>query len=135
MFDNGAFSEDHTLSISDWLAHTPPAIVSQNLGLGTEWAAKLPKEETYFAEGAVPDDSFARAAPRAKPMPFQRAHRRYPLGAQQPQRVPGGGVAVEGYRGRVPDLDHIVPRRAGDRAGRHARASLASPRRRVAILS
>ena len=63
MFDNGAFSEDHTLSISDWLAHTSPAVVSQNLGLGIEWTAKLPKGETYFAEGAVPDDSFARAMP------------------------------------------------------------------------
>ena len=51
MFDNGAFSEDHTLSISDWLAHTSPAVVSQNLGLGMEWTAKLPKGETYFAGG------------------------------------------------------------------------------------
>ena len=90
MFDNGAFSEDHTLSISDWLAHTPPAVVSQSLGLGMEWTAKLPKGETYFAEGAAPDDSFARAAPRAKPA-LLTTHR-YPLGAQQPQRVPGGGA-------------------------------------------
>ena len=67
MFDNGAFAEDHTLSITDWLAHTSPAVVSQSLGLGMEWVAKLPKGETYFAEGAVPDDSFARATPRAKP--------------------------------------------------------------------
>jgi oxalate decarboxylase len=66
MFDNGAFSEDHTLSISDWLAHTSPAVVSQNLGLGVEWTAKLPKGETYFAEGAVPDDSFVRGTPRAE---------------------------------------------------------------------
>ena len=51
MFDNGAFSEDHTLSITDWLAHTSPAVVSQNLGLGMEWMAKLPKGETYFAGG------------------------------------------------------------------------------------
>ena len=89
MFDNGAFAEDHTLSISDWLAHTSPAVVSQSLGLGMEWTARLPKGETYFAEGAVPDDSFARATPRAKPT---LTTHRYPLSAQQPRRVPGGGA-------------------------------------------
>jgi hypothetical protein len=39
IFDDGAFAEDHTLSITDWLAHTSPAVVSQSLGLGTEWTA------------------------------------------------------------------------------------------------
>ena len=90
MFDNGSFAEDHTLSISDWLAHTSPAVVSQSLGLGMEWTAKLPKGETYFAEGAVPHDSFPGAASRAKPMPLTT--HRYPLGAQQPRRITGGGA-------------------------------------------
>jgi oxalate decarboxylase/phosphoglucose isomerase-like protein (cupin superfamily) len=53
MFDNGAFSEDHTLSISDWLAHTSPAVVSQNLGFGMEWAAKLPKGRRATAPTTV----------------------------------------------------------------------------------
>ncbi len=88
IFDNGAFAEDHTLGISDWLAHTPPAVVSQNLGLDIEWIAKLPKGETYFAAGTVPDGSFACAAPLAKPT-VPTTHR-YPLGAQQPRSVPGG---------------------------------------------
>jgi oxalate decarboxylase len=48
IFDDGAFAEDHTLSITDWLAHTSPAVVSQSLGLGMEWVAKLPKGEAYF---------------------------------------------------------------------------------------
>ena len=34
IFDDDAFAEDHTLSITDWLAHTSPAVVSQSLGLG-----------------------------------------------------------------------------------------------------
>src|SRR5258708_22017325 len=55
-----------------------------------EWAAKLPKGETYFAERPVPDDSFARPTPLAKPTPLTT--HRYPLGAQQPRRVPGGGA-------------------------------------------
>ena len=68
IFDNGDFSEvDHTLSITDWLASTSPAVVAQSLGLGVEWVAKLPKGEAYFAGGPTPDDPFAHAAPRAKP--------------------------------------------------------------------
>ena len=51
IFDDGAFAEAHTLSITDWLAHTSPAVVSQSLGLGIEWVAKLPKGEAYFAGG------------------------------------------------------------------------------------
>jgi oxalate decarboxylase len=51
IFDNGDFSEDHTLSITDWLASTSPAVVTQSLGLGMEWVAKLPKGEAYFAGG------------------------------------------------------------------------------------
>jgi oxalate decarboxylase len=55
-----------------------------------EWTAKLPKGETYFAEAVILDDTFARAAPRAKPL-LLTTHR-YPLRAQQPRRVPGGGA-------------------------------------------
>src|SRR5271163_2045194 len=90
IFDDGGFAEDHTLSITDWLAHTSPAVVSQSLGLGMEWVAKLPKEEAYVAGGPVPDDPFAPAKPQPKPT-LATTHR-YPLGAQQPRRVPGGGA-------------------------------------------
>ena len=87
IFDDGAFSEDHTLSVTDWLAHTSPAVVSQSLGLGMEWVAKLPKGEAYFAGGFVLDDPIARATPQPKP-----STHRYLLGAQQPRRVPSGGA-------------------------------------------
>ena len=91
IFDNGDFSEeDHSLSITDWLANTSPVVVAQSLGLGMEWVAKLPKGEAYFAGGPVPDDPFARATPQPKPT-LATTHR-YPLGAQQPRRVPGGGA-------------------------------------------
>src|SRR4029077_4532580 len=91
IFDNGDFSEeDHTLSITDWLANTSPAVVAQSLGLSMEWVAKLPKEEAYFAKGLVSDDRFASATPRAEPTPLTT--HRYPWGAQQARRVPGGGA-------------------------------------------
>ena len=104
MFDNGAFSEDHTLSISDWLAHTSPAVVSQSLGLDMEWTAKLPKGETYFAEEAISSAPFARATARTKPI-LLTTHR-YPLGAQQPRRVPGGGAQWTATANEFPILPH-----------------------------
>ena len=90
IFDNGAFAEEHTLSVTDWLAHTSAEVISQSLGLGLEWVAKLPKGEAYFAAGPVPDDAVARATPHAKLAPLTT--HRYQLCAQQPRRAPGGGA-------------------------------------------
>jgi len=90
IFDNGDFSEDHTFSITDWLAHTPPEVVAQSLGISPEEVALLPKGEAYFAKGAVPDDASFISAPQKDPK-LITTHR-YPLMAQEPRRVPGGGV-------------------------------------------
>ncbi len=90
IFDNGDFSEDHTFSVTDWLSRTPPEVVAQNLGLPREELAPLPKGEAYFAQGPVPDDSSPDAAPRPAAQ-LTSAHR-YPLLAQEPRRVGGGGT-------------------------------------------
>jgi len=90
IFDNGDFSEDHTFSVTDWLAHTPAAALAQNLGLSAADRAGLPHGEAYFALGPVPDDRSPDAAPRARPELTSR--HRYPLHAQEPRRVPGGGT-------------------------------------------
>ncbi len=90
IFDNGDFSEDHTFSITDFLARMPPEVVAQNLGLSAAEVAALPKREVYFAQGPVPDDASKISAGRAHPELV--AKHRYPLMAQEPRRVPGGGT-------------------------------------------
>ncbi|MBZ9774034.1 cupin domain-containing protein [Mesorhizobium sp. CO1-1-8] len=90
IFDNGDFSEDHTFSITDWLSCTPADVVRQNLGLSVESLSKLPHKEVYFASGPAPDDRSPDAEPR--PVPELTTPHRYPLSAQQPRRVPGGGT-------------------------------------------
>jgi oxalate decarboxylase len=90
IFDNGDFSEDHTFSVTDWLSRTPPAVVAQSLGFTPAQVATLPKGEVYFASGPVPDDASRIAA--ARPDPELVATHRYPLMAQEPRRVPGGGT-------------------------------------------
>lgn len=90
IFDNGDFSEDHTFSITDWLAHTPKGVVEQNLRVGADVVAKMPKGEAYFASGPAPDDRSYDAAARGYPELVSQ--HRYPLLAQQPRRIPGCGV-------------------------------------------
>lgn len=90
MFDNGNFSEDHTFSITDWLASTPATVVAQSLGIPLDEVGKLPKSEAYFAKGAVPNDASFISTERKDPE-LVSVHR-YPLMAQEPRRVPGGGT-------------------------------------------
>jgi len=89
IFDNGNFSEDHTFSVTDFIANTPAAIVAQNLGLTLDDVKLLPQGEAYFAFGQVPDDSSSIAQARSEPE-LMTVHR-YPLHAQTPRVVPGGG--------------------------------------------
>jgi oxalate decarboxylase len=72
------------------MSRTPPAILAQSLGLSAAEVAMLPKGEVYFAKGAAVTDRSALSTPRADPALV--ATHRYPLGAQEPRRVPGGGV-------------------------------------------
>jgi len=54
IFDNGYFSEFGTFSITDWVGHTPPALLAKNFGLPEAAFATFPKEEVYFARGNLP---------------------------------------------------------------------------------
>lgn len=53
-FDDGHFSEFGTFSITDWVGHTPPAVVSRNLGLSSVAVAALPRKELYILPGKIP---------------------------------------------------------------------------------
>jgi len=57
IFDNGYFSEFGTFSISDWIGHAPPQLLSKNFGLPASAFASFPKEEVYFARGQRPSAS------------------------------------------------------------------------------
>jgi oxalate decarboxylase len=90
IFDNGDFSEDHTFSITDFIACVPKEVAAQNLGITLEEVNKLPDKEVYFTSGKAPDDSSSASAFR--PNPQLVSTHRYPLYAQEPRRFPGGGT-------------------------------------------
>ena len=54
IFDNGYFSEFGTFSISDWIGHTPKALLAKNFGVPESAFGGFPRDEVYFARGAVP---------------------------------------------------------------------------------
>ena len=85
VFDNGAFSEFATFSFSDWLAHTPPDVLTKNLNLSASDLKQLPTEEVYFAQGPI-------GAP-AQPSAANSTHR-FRLDAQTPRKFKGGELRL-----------------------------------------
>jgi oxalate decarboxylase len=89
VFDNGAFSEYGTFSITDWLGHTPPQVLSQNLGLPASTFARFPRDELYILQGRVPP---AEQEPlRQGKLKSPPQTHRYPLMAQLPDARFAGG--------------------------------------------
>ncbi|WP_254513503.1 cupin domain-containing protein [Anatilimnocola floriformis] len=88
IFDNGYFSEFGTFSITDWLGHTPKALLAKNFGLPESAFEGFPKEEVYFARGEVP--------PAQQSTPLQgwkkpKLTHKYEMMKQPPHRVFAGG--------------------------------------------
>jgi oxalate decarboxylase len=54
VFDEGAFSEDDTFLLSEFLAHTSPEIVQKNTGWSRQVFDQLPATELYIFEAPLP---------------------------------------------------------------------------------
>jgi len=94
VFDDGAFSENETFLLTDWLKHTPLSVLAKNLGVSPSALANLPRDpdhERYIFNGQVPpplaDDIVRGPAGEAMRM----THR---LLEQEPVKVPGGWVRI-----------------------------------------
>ncbi len=53
-FDDGAFSENSTFSITDWFSSTPKDVLAANFGVSEEEFDHIPDGELYMYQGAVP---------------------------------------------------------------------------------
>src|SRR6201993_4689411 len=62
-FDNGAFSEHGTFSITDWIDVTPKDLVAANFNLPKNLFDAFPKGETYIQAGPIVPISQALDAP------------------------------------------------------------------------
>jgi oxalate decarboxylase len=92
VFDNGAFSEDNTFLITQWLAHVPPEVLAKNFGEPESAFANIPKSQLYIFNAPVPP---ALAADQvsdpvgAAPSPFV-----FRMMQMAPIECPGGTVRI-----------------------------------------
>jgi oxalate decarboxylase len=88
IFDNGYFSEFGTFSITDWIAHTPKALLAKNFGVPETTFDDFPTKEVYFAKGPVPP------VPAATPLQGQKLPpqtHKFELLEQDPHALYKGG--------------------------------------------
>jgi len=95
VFDDGGFSENETLLITDWFAHTPRDVLAQNFGVPRSAFDAIPldyEHSRYIFAGDVPPALEAdRVSAPAGASPVSFTHR---LLAQTPVEHPGGRVRV-----------------------------------------
>jgi oxalate decarboxylase len=90
VFDSGSFSEFGTFSVTDWMGHTPPEVLSKALGLPASTFSGLPRSERYIVAGRVPPERPAPLRQGGLGTPPQT--HRYPLMAQRPYARFAGGA-------------------------------------------
>jgi oxalate decarboxylase len=55
VFNQGDFSEDGTMLLSEWVAHLPPEVLSKNTGLDKSAFAHTPGAPLYIFPGSLPN--------------------------------------------------------------------------------
>lgn len=92
VFDDGTFSDNNTLSISDWFAHTPKDVLSANFGVPESAFANIPMKQRYVFQAGVPGPLSTQEVPDPNgTIPQSFVHHLY---AQKPIRTPGGTVRI-----------------------------------------
>ena len=104
VFDDGAFSEDSTFLLSDWLARTPKEVLAKNFGWPESAFDRLPEKELYVFEAPLPGALDGNRAEGSRPVPRGFSHK---LLAQEPRRTPGGSVRIADA-GNFPVSDKIA---------------------------
>jgi len=93
VFDNGEFSEESTFLLTDWLAHTPKAVLAENFRLKPQIFRGLPKNEKYIFQGSAPG-SIDEEAPNGKYVKKSKLKFTHKMLAQEPLRASGGLVRI-----------------------------------------
>jgi oxalate decarboxylase len=92
IFNQGDFSEDDTFLISDWVAHTPPSILSKNFGLAEGVLKNLPTQDLYIFPADLPP---SLAQDKARDGVSSVPKYTWKLGAMAPKsRTRGGEIRV-----------------------------------------
>ena len=91
VFDEGAFSEDNTFLLSDWVRRTPPSVLSKNFGLPASALKNLPNKSLYIFPADLPASlaqDKAAVGGRGAESPYQYTFR---MEAMAPTKQTRGG--------------------------------------------
>ncbi|KAI0756102.1 oxalate decarboxylase [Daedaleopsis nitida] len=91
VFNNGAFSEDSTFLLTDWLAHVPKDVLAKNFKTDISAFDHIPSRQLYIFPGTPPkDDAKAVSDPQGQvPSPFI-----FPLSQMKETELDGGDVKI-----------------------------------------
>ncbi|KAJ3486826.1 hypothetical protein NLI96_g3959 [Meripilus lineatus] len=91
VFDDGAFSEDSTFLLTDWLAHVPKSVIAKNFHANISAFDHIPAKELYiFPSAPPPDDAVAPTSPQGTtPDPYT-----FQLSKVPATELAGGSVKV-----------------------------------------
>lgn len=91
-FDDGAFSEDSTFQITEWMARTPREVLAKNFGFSPEAFDKVPPHELYIFDAPLPGPLGADLEQSSRPeVPESYSFR---LLQQPPISARGGTVRI-----------------------------------------
>ena len=88
-FDNGAFSEHGTFSVTDWVSLTPKEMLAANFGVSKDLFDAFPKGETYIMAGEMLSAADAHDAP----LPPAQSHK-FSLEAMKAHETDGGSLRL-----------------------------------------
>jgi oxalate decarboxylase len=91
VFDDGAFNEDETFLVTDFLAHIPKSILAKNFNVSASAFANIPKSELYIFRANIPGALAQDRVVGAGPTPVTYTHR---MAAQEPIRTGSGTVRI-----------------------------------------
>src|SRR5216684_3436873 len=91
VFDQGMFSEDNTFLISEWVAHTPPDVLSKNFGLPESALTNLPTGSLYIFPADLPRSLAADRAAVGGPKVQSPIQYTFKMEAMSPTRRTTGG--------------------------------------------
>ena len=94
LFDNGAFQEDATFSITDWLARTSGEALAKTFGVSAGTFDGIPKAEAWIVKGEVPKPLLVQGEIPSAPQKTPRLPHIFHLKAQEPVRHSGGTVRI-----------------------------------------
>ncbi|KAJ5125024.1 uncharacterized protein N7515_008849 [Penicillium bovifimosum] len=91
IFDDGHFSEESTFVLTDWLAHTPKAVLAENFGMSPQKFDNIPSSERYIFQGSKPG-----SIEHEKPRTFKKSKINFThhMLAQEPVQTSGGLVRI-----------------------------------------